>query len=386
MTAIRGVFPLPKTGPSTTGTVEAIALISGGMYIIPSGQWITALGATTVLQWFDPLMTLWRPVALQQGFTDLNSDGTNYRIVNCSGGVQSVTVTTAGSGGVNGIGPSQTGTTVGFTAPAGGAPFTPDAYAIIGGTVPVPTVAQGGSGFLVPPVIACDPPPVGGRQALFTATISAAGVITAINSVDAGAGYTSIPKFYIIPQPKFYQGQGRWPGDVTQTWPAPGLIHSSNVWPGTIYQPNISDPLGAQLVGNALTGTGTLTGIVVTYYGGGYTGANLPTISFAGGSLAGGAAATAIMSYSLIGPTIAMGGSSTSGAPFVTGGGVVTPAPTGIIAPQQAAGTYTDASGNVQLTSPGFGLQKVPVGPTGTAVPNANVGGVTDISYLQAML
>ena len=58
MTAIRGVFPLPKTGPSTTGTVEAIALISGGMYIIPSGQWITALGATTVLQWFDPLMTL----------------------------------------------------------------------------------------------------------------------------------------------------------------------------------------------------------------------------------------------------------------------------------------------------------------------------------------
>ena len=294
MSQIRGVFPLPQTSPQICGIPTAVALVSGGMYILPPGNFLTSTGPNTAMEWFDPIYTQWRPAIADQPFGNVSSDGSNYRLVNISGAVSSITISAGGSGGVNGIGPIQTGTTVGFSAAGGGAPFTPQGYAIIGGSVPAPTVTQGGSGFLVPPVVCCDPPPVGGVQATFTATISAAGVITGVTQVNAGAGYTSVPQFYVIPQPMYYQGQVRWPGDTPQTWPAPGLINQANMWPGSIYQPNLNNPNGALLTGNALTGSGALTGIVVIYGGGGFATASPPTISFAGGSLAAATATAAV--------------------------------------------------------------------------------------------
>jgi len=290
MTQARGPFPLPLTSPQICGVDPVVQLESGGIYVVPAGNYLLTTGPNTALQWFDPNATQWRPLFAAQDYTDLTSDGANYRLLNMTGIVNSVAITAAGSTGTNGIGPVQTGTTVGFSASPNGAPSTAAGYAIVGGSVPAPTVVNGGSGFLVPPVICCDPPPPGGIQATFTVTLSAAGVITGVTQVNPGAGYTSIPQFYIIPQPMFYQGAPRWPGDsVVQTWPAPGLINQANVWPGTIFQPNIpvNTTQGALLTGNALTGSGTLTGLVVIYSGGFYATASPPTISFAGGTLTG---------------------------------------------------------------------------------------------------
>jgi hypothetical protein len=287
MTQIRGVFPLPQTSPQIAGVVPVVTLPSGGVYVLPAGNYLVIVGSRSLLQWFDPVGAQW----LQSSFTGtsptpITSDGTNYRILNATGVVQGAAITAAGSGGTNGIGPIQTGTAVGFSASPTGQ--TAEGYAIIGGSVPAPTVVQGGSGFLVPPVVCCDPPPVGGIQATFVATISTAGVITTVTQVNPGAGYTSVPQFYVIPQPKFYEGMPRWPGDapVTPPWPAPGSINPANVWPGTIYQANIAQN-GALLTGNPLTGSGTLTGINLVYGGGGYPTATPPTISFVGGTLTG---------------------------------------------------------------------------------------------------
>ena len=288
MTQIRGIFPLPQISPQICGIPSVITLVSGGVYYFPAGNYLTATGANTAMQWFDPLVGQWRPSIADQPYGMLNADWANYRLLNMTGTVTSLALT-AGSAGTNGIGPAQTGTSISFTVSPTGAQA--EGYVIVGGSVPAPTVTQGGSGFVVPPVICCDPPPVGGIQATFVCTITA-GAIATVTQVNAGAGYTSVPQFYIIPQPHHYQGMPRWPGDtVPNPFPPPGLIHPSNVWPGTVFQPNININ-GALLTGNALTGSGTLTGIVMDNVGGGYATAGAPTVAFTGGTLTG-AAATA---------------------------------------------------------------------------------------------
>jgi hypothetical protein len=287
MTQIRGVFPLPQTSPQIAGVDQVVELGSGCVYVMPSGNYLCATGPNTALEWFDPLATQWRPMVADPAYNEFSSDGTNYRLVNMTGGVSTVTVSGAGSGGTNGIGPVQTGTTVAFSASPTGAWMTAQGYGIVGGSVPAPTVTQAGSNFVVPPIVCCDPPPVGGIQATFVAQINASGGIASVTQVNPGAGYTSVPQFYVIPQPQYWQGGQRWPGDtIVQPWPAPGLVNQANVWPGTIFQPNIATA-GALLTGNALTGSGTLTGIVVIYNGGGYATGTPPTLSFAGGSLTG---------------------------------------------------------------------------------------------------
>ncbi|MBO0863562.1 MAG: hypothetical protein J2P16_00620 [Mycobacterium sp.] len=304
MTQIRGAFPLPQTSPQICGVPSVVTLAPGGIYVFPSGNYLVQCGPNTILQWFDPLALMWRVVMPSQDYTDLNADGANYRLVNITGVVESATITAPGASGVDGIGPVQTGTSISFDPPpAGGVTGQATGYLIIGGALAAPTVVQGGEKFAVAPVVCCDPPPIGGIQATFTCTVDATGMITAVTVVNPGAGYVSVPQFYIVPQPRHYQGAPQWPmrhevpppWDARglhhhEPWPAPGLIHPQNVWPGSDFQPNIDSVRGALIVGTPLTGTGTVTGIVVNYYGAGYTAA--PAITFAGGPLTG-AAATA---------------------------------------------------------------------------------------------
>lgn len=290
MPQIRGVFPLPQTSPQIAGVDQVVCLVSGGVYVLPAGNFLISTGPNTALQWFDPLALTWRPWFPHQAMGYLSGDGANYRLINQTGIVlPPITIGSPGTNGTNGIGPIQTGTTISFAPSPTGQQAV--GYVIIGGSVPAPNVVQGGSGYVVPPIVCCDPPPVGGVQATFTATI-ANGAITGVTQQNPGAGYTSVPQFYVIPQPMYYQGALRWPLDTAgaQQWPAPGLITPFNIWPGTIFQPNIS-PQGALLVGQPLTGSGTVTGINVIYGGGGYTGA--PGITFAGGPLTGAAATAA---------------------------------------------------------------------------------------------
>jgi hypothetical protein len=341
---------------------------------------------------------MWRWYAQSGELTTFSCDGGNYRFVNMSGVIVGAQITNAGSGGVNGIGPNQTGSTVSFAAGGTGAGLTAQGYPIVGGSVPVPTINNGGSGFLVPPTIFCDPPPTGGIQATFTATISAAGVITAINQINAGAGYTSIPQFYIVPQWQFYNGAPRFLGDtgippIPATAWAPGLINPANVWNGSPYQGNLSSASGAQLTGNALTGSGTLTGIVVTEFGGGYTGAASATVTLGGTSL-GAAAATAIFSFCLIGgPITGAGGTGyVVGMPAITTlGELVTSFNNSVLFGRPGRGKVTNATGPVfSIEDPGFGIQSAtgvgigggPATALGT-VPAANLGGINDFIELQ---
>jgi hypothetical protein len=397
MAQIRGSFPLPFGSPQNTGNPQVVTLGTGGIYVVPSGEFMITTGGQTVIQWWDQTNAIWRNYAGPNTWEQISSDGTNYRLVNLSGVVVGANITNAGSGGVNGIGPIQTGSTVSFAAPAaGGATATAQGYAVVGGTVAAPTIAQAGSGFLVPPVIACDPPPAGGVQATFTCTLTSAGALNSITQVNAGAGYTSVPQFYIIPQPQFYQGAIRFPGDTPQTVPAPGLINPLHVWTGSPYQPNIATGTAGALLTlpTAVGGSGTLTAIVMTYFGNGYAGNTVPAISFGGTSL-GAAAATSIMSLCATGATV----TATGGTTGVTGGVAISSL--GLIAgindnntffPRPMRGTTNAAAGSFAVEDPGFGLQGGAVtvtyvgGATLATVTNTQYGGRSDTSILQPMV
>jgi hypothetical protein len=353
-------------------------------------------GSQTVLEWWDPTDAIWRNYAGPNTWEQISSDGANFRLVNLSGVVVGGNITNAGSGGTNGIGPIQTGSTVAFAAPAaGGVTATAQGYVVVGGTVPAPTVTQGGSGFLVPPVVCCDPPPPGGVQATFSATITAAGVLSTVTQLNPGAGYTSIPQFYIVPEPMFYQGAIRYPGDLPQTVPAPGLIHPNNVWTGSTFQGNIqTGTTGALLTGVALTGSGTLTAIVMTYFGNGYAGNTVPAISFAGTSL-GAAAATAIMSFCATGSTVTASGGAAqiANTPSISSLGLIAGTNNNnTFFPRPIRGINTGATGSFTVEDPGFGLQGGAVfvnagtSTTVATVTNTQYGGRVDSSIIQPMV
>ena len=390
MSRIGGQFPFPQQAPANGDGI--VTLASGGIYTLPPGDWVVTLGDQTNLQWFDPSLLQWR--GLNDDTSNLNyisSDGCNYRLVNMSGVVAGAAITNAGSGGTNGIGFSATGVSVSFGAPSAGTTAT--GFAIVGGSVQAPTVTQGGSGFLLPPLIMIDPPPVGGIQATAYATISAAGVVTGITMNQVGAGYTASPNFYVFPQNPFYSGSPV-AGANANAFPPPGLVYPTNLPAGSLYQPNISLS-GCQLTSNALTGSGTLTGIGILNYGGGYTGTTIPSVTIVG---CGAAAATAIMSLCLTSVTLGAGGTGYgSGNPpmWISSLGVVA----GTFgnqqtSPRQAQGLTTLGGGAVAtftVEDEGFGFQKVPfitvlntaTLATGIATGTAVCGGIVDTSVVQ---
>lgn len=393
MSRIGGVFPFPLQAPANGDGV--ICLPSGGIYMIPPGDFIPVTGPQTNLQWFNPNQQQWNIIIPTDSPTPISSDGTNYRLVNLSGVVVGATITAAGSGGTNGIGFTATGAAVTFSAPAaGGALATATGYAIIGGSVAAPTITQGGSGFLVPPLILIDPPPTGGIQATAVATISSAGVITAITMQNVGAGYSSSPNFYVIPQPPNYQGSPI-AGVNPNAFPAPGLIAPTMLPSGTfsMFQPNIA-LTGALLTSVALTGSGVLTGIGMLNYGFGYSGTTIPTVTVTGVTAA---TATAVCSFTLTSITLGSGGAGYTGNPpmWESSLGLVTAALNNQLpVPRSARGVTTLSAGAVAtfvVEDGGFGLQKVPTISvlnsgslaTGQATGTAVVGGVVDTSILQ---
>lgn len=399
---IGGYFPFDLTDANHGGGV--ISLASGQMFYPRSGNYVWGPGAQTVLQWFDPVLGAWRVLAQpDSGFTPFVSDGANWRLVNLSGVCTGASITNAGSGGTNGIGSSATGVTVAVAASGGTGPaaqLTPLAYPVVGGSVPVPTITTAGSGFVVPPLIVCDPPPYGGIQATFLATLNSLGGIGSITQVNPGAGYTAIPKFYIIPQSQYYQGATSG-GVAAASLIVPGFIDPTMVpfntpSPGFNTASQSSPTPGALLTGNALTGSGTLTGVVFYYYGGQFTGP--PAITITG---CGAASATALMSLCATSITVAGGGvgyGSGTAPIWVSSLGLVAASSyDSILVPRAARGVTTLSAGAVNgatIEDNGFGLQKAPVAavlntsaiPTGIATLTVNVGGVTDSSILQSQV
>jgi hypothetical protein len=327
-----------------------------------------------------------------------------------SGVVSAVQITNAGSSGTNGIGSAATGTTIGFgSAPANG--IAAQAYPIVGGKLSGLTITQAGSGFVFPPVLLIDAPPQGGIQATATCTISG-GAINAVTLQNAGAGYTATPNVWVLPQFLLPVQAG---APINPTPPAnaippgnvaavQGTATSPPFIPGAQWAAAIPNSNGALITANGLTGSGTLTGAVVMQYGAGYTGTTIPTISFSGGGLAGGVAATAVMSLSVIslGTAGTPGAGYTVGAPWVSDTGVLMSAPSaqtdfcnGTFQPRPARGRIAATTGftgtPALVEDTGFGIQTVPnIGVTqfGAAITTGSTttavcGGVFDVSLLQ---
>lgn len=262
MAQVRGAFPYPFAQPAEGGGV--VTLAGGGAYYFPSGEYIISLPASNmVLEWFNPIAQSWVTVTAASDY--ISADGYNLRLRNTTSGV-SVASFTAGSGGTNGIGFAATGAAVSIVAPLTTGGITATAYAIVGGSVAAPTVTQAGSGFTMPPLVVIDAPPPGGIQATATATLTAGGGISAITMANVGAGYAASPNFYLIPQTAYYQG-GPSGGVAAAPIPAPGLVAPQNAVPGN----QNTSSAGALLTSNALTGSGTLTGVVIINPGTGYT-------------------------------------------------------------------------------------------------------------------
>lgn len=383
-----------------------IHLFSGHTFLMPPGNFQMTLGRVSILQTFDYATYCWRNLSGPgQRALVVNSDGSNFRLVNFSGIVSGAAITTAGTAGTNGIGATQTGTSISFgAAPTNGRAAT--GYVIIGGAINTTvTVTTAGTGYLVPPTIIFDPPPQGGIRATGYAVLSGT-TISSITVTNAGAGYTVVPNCYAIPQFASYTTSNP-PADPsvpTNVFTAPtgyglsanGIIAALNGMQGDI----VGAGSGAVLTVNAtLAGSGTTTGIVVTDYGSNYVGTAIPTITFTAGPTS--AAATAIMAFSLTSVTLSNAGVAVSVAPSWQSSAGLVQAHDGNngyygIKPAYGIGTLSSTTTTI-LTSltvedPGFGLQKVPVigfGPAGGTAPTtqpagtAVCGGIADTSILQ---
>ena len=286
-------------GPAPFNAAQSfVTTLAGGTFFYPpAGMYLMQLDANTVVQWWDPIAWSWRgiaPVAAGGHILPISVDGYNYRVLNVTSTVTSATLGVAGSGGTNGIGPTQTGTNlVVAAAPAGGR--TAQGYVIVGGSLPALSVAVAGSGFAVTPLILIDPPPAGGIQATAVATLTAGGALASATLVNVGAGYTSLPNVYVVPQFPFYPGAPTAPGGASQPSAVPpgiiALMPPQKFAQGL--QPAFPVTLGGLINFGAgvIGGSGTLTGVVITDSGQGYTAA--PAISFSGTGL-GTATATAV--------------------------------------------------------------------------------------------
>ena len=401
MPRMGGYFPYNTTDVLHGG--GALTLPPGGIFYPSRGNYIASTGNQTVIQQWNPIAGAWTVI----GYTDqtmvpFTTDGSNVRLVNLSGVIVGAMISAAGSGGTNGIGAAATGVGVSIANSGATGSRAALAYPIVGGSVPAPTITTAGSAFLVPPMVVCDPPPAGGIQATFTCTLNNAGGIGSVTQATPGAGYAANgpPKFYIIPQSQFYQGATS--GGVSAApIMVPGLIDptmvpSNTPAPGFNTANQSSSTPGALLTSNALTGSGTLTGIVPYDYGNLYT--SVPAITITG---CGAATATALGSFCLTGVTVTGGGTGFgAGNPPIwvsSIGLVLSPVNNMVSVPRPARGVTTLAAGVIQtapIEDPGFGLQKLPVIgvlntsaiATGAANLTPVIGGINDTSILQSMV
>lgn len=248
---------------SPVGGTNRIHLGAGEMFLVPPGSWNIWLGSYSFCQFKDPVTGMWLSAWGSGELVQVNSDGTNYRVANLTGTPVGAVITNVGSGYV-------AATTL-VVPSAGGSTWVP----IIGGTLGSFTIGgSGGSGFTLPPIVLISAPGAGGLPATASATLTS-GAVSAITLKSAGAGYLSPPTVTLVPDPR-----------------DPGL--------GSIVIPSVTV---------ALTGAGTLTGLLCTYPGTVQTAVPTLTISGAGAS----AAATVVMCWSITAVTVGNTGATVIG-------------------------------------------------------------------------
>jgi len=184
------MFQIGATGLNfNPAGLSEITLAGAQAYIVPPGNYIADVGRYTLLQWYDNLLGIWRNSSNLAGSRILNSDGTNYRLINSTGCPVGADITNVGSGYTSAPAVAVSGT--------GGSLWT----AIVGGSINTTvTVTTGGSYNYIPNLIFSQPP-AGGVQATGYAVI-AAGAISSVTVTNRGAGYVTAPTITIVQDPR----------------------------------------------------------------------------------------------------------------------------------------------------------------------------------------
>lgn len=357
---------------------QPITLLAGQTYLLPGAQWQITTGRYTQLQWYDTGAARWRNMATQPGQTTVvSSDGTNVRLLNSTGTPIGALPTNIGAGNAtNGY------NTVGVTVSGGASTWGTLVGGTVNTTVTLGTSTGANGNYALAPHIVWTP---AANQTLpfvsprFTSAVAANGNITSITVASAGAGLT-----------------------------APGTLQA-------VQQPSDTNPGNANLTGVLaanLTNSGNLTAMWPLTPGTGLT--SVPTFTF---NVGGGMAATAIMNFTVTGITVANVGANlgVSGpAAIISANGIVAGTlnanitgtadfGVGIAMPRMAwLSTKSEANGNfsnngnVVVVDGGINIQAIPSlayipanmnGISTNALPvlTAEVGGVTDVSFIQAL-
>ncbi len=357
--------PLPN-GQAVQPASNELYLPGGSCMYIPAGWWMVMPRLYSQVQFLDPVTNLYRQYGTWAPMTPayVNSDGQNFRIFNPTGCPVGAIVTNVGSGYI------QSTTTV--ASNTGGSTWVPIVGGAISQTVTIGAVGgvTGGANWTLPPILVASPPPAGGVPATATATVSG-GAINSVTVVDQGAGYASPPTWQVIPNP---------------------------------FDPNIAI-LTIPPLTSTLTGAGTITAILCTYFGTVQTAPVTLTISGAGAS----ATATAIMALSVTAVSFSNSGGVTYTGPNVdvdTVAGNVVVAAGAVLNPAMGPGLFIPRKANISAPVSGGvigaaaiidgGLfQAAPAGlvisPVGTAATGTislatlTMGAQTDRIYMQNM-
>jgi hypothetical protein len=285
------IFGGQGVSPTLRGQASNVfALQAGQVRLIPAGTWRVTTGNLTCIQEFDPITGIWRGIGNGPAETStyVNSDGVNFRVANQSGCVVGAELTAAGSGYV--VAPT-------ITPSAGSAVFT----VLLGGLVSTSvSVTNGGTNYIYPPQVFIDAPAAPGVQAVAKCAISA-GSVTGVTIIDQGAGYTNVPNITFVNDPRDTTG-----GNASAV--------------------------------AALTGTGTVSAILVTDHGNpvANNSTTQPTLTVSTGS----ATALAIMNWTIQSYTVTSAGSGYVGSVEVVALGTGFPA---------AAAAYTNPTTQSRL-------------------------------------
>ena len=362
MAAIRGTGLTLSLGSLSNNTES---LPAGQGRILPAGNLLVGIGLYSTVEVWDPVLSNWHILPRStDGWTYVDSDGVNYRLMNRSGCAVGAIVTTAGTAYTS----SPT-----ITPTAGGSKWT----AIIGGLInTAATITTAGAGYTYAPHLVVSAPPAPGVQATATCTISA-GAVNAVTVTNQGGGYLTAPTVTVVPDPR----------------------------------DTLANITTAAVITLAITGAGTVAAVLCTDPGNPVTAVPTFTITGGGGSSL---AITALMSFSTTGYTVGNGGAFAAGTFLTSSGGIVTTATTpthtnpaiekGIIIPR-AAKIVPALSGNAIVASAstaplsvedwGYGFQLipncVPIDGLGLATTVAQtmaytVGGQTDTVCIQPLV
>jgi hypothetical protein len=247
---------------------NAIEIQAGEVFFIPPGYFNLKHGGFLSLQTYDPIMLCWRPVGADgTNWTQVDSDGNNYRVANQTGCPVAALLTSGGAGYTS-------APTV--TAGTGGSSWT----AVMGQALSSVTVVTGGSNYTYPPAVLISAPGAPGIAASGYCTLSGSSIST-VTLTDVGGGYTAPPTISFLNDPRDTTGSG-----------------------------GVATPV--------MAATQTVTGLICTNHGNPITGGTVPALTFAGGGATTTATATIIMCWTVTSYAVTNGGTNYGGAVEVT--------------------------------------------------------------------